>query len=254
MPVQDTNNFVITGIPRSGTSLLCNLVNHIENIVCFNEITPFYAVDNLPHTFHHMRSEIKKGSPVPIKISKNTGQEITDTQGQEFTHEFVEPGINPEKKLAVGSKINVPYLLQIEKILSYGYKVIFVVRDPVYTIASWNKHENINEQYVMDEDFEKWPRYKNFKFKSRDRIGRQIELYKKLMEIIKYDAKTYWDILIYTYEQIVEETEGILTEICGLLEIGFFLKKKLPELKNMNRDSRFSDINLDEIRMKLKEV
>lgn len=249
MPIQETNNFIITGIPRSGTSLLCNLVNRIKNIVCFNEITPFYNVDSLPHTFHHMRSELKKGSLVPMKVAKSTGKEITDTQ-RGFEHQLVDVKIDPGSKLAVGSKINVPYLLQIEKILSLGYKVIFVTRDPVYAIASWNMHKNINEQYVMDEDFVQWPRYSKFSFKSNDRFGRQVELYFQFSKVINahLDNKNCIRIL---YEQLCLYTELQLNKTSNFLDMDFDLKEDLPELENLNRDSRFSEMDLDEIRRKL---
>jgi len=254
MPVQESNNFVITGIPRSGTSLLCNLVNHIENVVCFNELAPFYQVDSMPSVFHHTRSALRSGKPVPMKVSQKTGKEITDTQSQEFSHEYIKIDIDQSKKLVVGSNINVPYLLQIDKILSYGYKVIFVTRDPVYAIASWNKHSNINEQYVMDSDFEKWPRYKEFGFKSKDKIGRQVELYGKLKGLI-LNKFIYADndMLLFKYEDIVKDPELHLNSICSMLDIDFVLKKELPELKNLNRDSRFPEIDLDEIREKLND-
>lgn len=248
MPVQDTNNFVITGIPRSGTSLLCKLVNHIENVVCFNELGPFYNVNSLPAVFHHVRSELKNKALMPMPVSSDTGEEITDTQSENYERRFVEVDIDPEKKLAIGSKINVPYLLQIETILSYGYKVIFVTRDPVYAIASWNMHKNINEQYVMDSDFAKWPRYSKFDFKSSDRIGRQIELYNRLVSII--ESKTDQSILL-RYEDIVEDPKDQLGWVGMLLDVNIELKKELPELKNLNRDSRFPGIDLDEIREKL---
>jgi len=249
MPVQDTNNFVITGIPRSGTSLLCNMVNHIENVVCFNELGPFYNVNALPAVFHHVRSELKNKSLMPMPISKDTGKEITDTQSDNYEQRFVEIDIDPEKKLAVGSKINVPYLLQIETILSYGYKVIFVTRDPVFAIASWNMHKNINEQYVMDSDFEKWPRYAKFDFKSGDKIERQVELYKRFMHIIDKDYGK--PILCMTYENMVKDPELYLNSICSWFDVDLILGKDLPKFKNLNRDSRFPRIDLDEIRKKL---
>lgn len=250
MPIQDTNNFVITGIPRSGTSLLCNLINHIENVVCFNELEPLYQVDNLPHVFHTLRHQLKKRSLVPMSISTITGKEITDTQSKHYERKFVEIDIKSNKRLSVGSKINVPYLLQIEKILSFGYKVIFVTRDPVYAIASWNMHKNINEQYVTDSDFKKWPRYKNFNFKSKDRIGRQVELYRRFDDIM---AKFLIDTVFIKYEKLIYDPELEISKILNLLDMDFELKEEIPELKNLNRDSRFPDIDLDEIREKLND-
>lgn len=242
------NNFIITGIPRSGTSLFCNLMNHIQNVVCFNELTPLYYVNSMRTVFNHLKSELLKGSLMPARVSRKTGKEITDTQSDKHDQAFVDYEVDPQKKLFIGSKINVPYLLQIDKIISYGYKIIFVTRDPVYAIASWNTHEKINERYVMDEDFEKWPRYKNFEFKSKDRIGRQVELYNHFSEII-YD--NCMDSIVIDYDHIVQYTKPILEIICKYLEVDFELKSELPELENLNRDSRFANSELDEIRRRL---
>lgn len=253
MPIQDSNNFIVTGIPRSGTSLLCNLLNRVKNIVCFNEIGPFYNVDTLPSLFHHIRSAIKTGSPLPVPISKESGEEITDTQDQLYTHELTKIDVDRDEKFATGSKINVPYLLQIDKILSFRFKVIMVVRNPAHTIASWNKHQNINEQYVMDTDFEKWPRYRSFNFKSEDKLGRQVELYNKLMGIIE-DKAVDDSCLMYEYERIVEEPIRVLKEICTFLGMDNPVFKELPELKNLNRDSRFPEIDIDAIRESWRKI
>jgi len=243
MPVQDTNNFVITGIPRGGTSLACNLINHVQNIVCFNEVPALYNVDELMHSFHHLRSMLRYGKPVPIRVSSSNHREITDTQSEEHDVAKMVVAVDEKKPLAVGSKINVPYLFQIEKILSYKYDVLAIIRNPVYAIASWNKYPNINEQYVMDEDFEKWNRYKDFKFKTNERFARQAELYNHFISILRH-----YDIMPTTYEIMVRQPKQTIEYVTRGLGIEFKLKKELPKLENLNRDSRFQGIDLDAIR------
>lgn len=244
MQTQNTATFTITGIPRGGTSLLCNLINHVQNIVCMNEVPTFYNVDVLPRSFHDLRLAIKAGLEIPFMISKESGAEITDTQSQEFIINHTVVNVDSSKPIAVGSKINVPYLLQMDKILSYGYKVFAVIRNPIYAIASWNKYaEKIPEAHVLNHDFEKWPRYKDFKFETEERFTRQAELYNHFMSII-----WHYKLNRIRYEDMVQYPRGSIRIMSRELDVPFVLKGELPELKNLNSDSRFQGVDLDAIR------
>lgn len=237
-----SNNFVITGIPRSGTTLLCKLMNHIENVVCMNEIPALYDVPNLSTSLCMLRTMLYMNKPVPMNVNL-AGEIITDTQSQPNKIGMKKVDVDFSKPIFVGSKINVPYLFQIDSILKQGLKVISVVRNPVYAIASWNKHANINEQYVMPEDFEKWPRYSTFGFKSDDKYERQAELWNYLAGIIVEKSH-----IAIRYETLIDEAERVLGGCCLLLKASHKTTKELPKLSNMNEDSRFGDIDLDKIR------
>jgi len=240
-----SNNFVITGIPRSGTTLLCKLMNHIENVVCMNEIPALYDVPNLSTSLCKARTMLYVNQPIPMNVG-NDGEIITDTQRQVNKIGLKKVDIDFSKPMFIGSKINVPYLLQIDSIVRQGLKVISVVRNPVYAIASWNKHANINEQYVMPEDFEKWPRYSTFSFKSENKYERQAELWNYLADIIIKKSS-----IVVAYESLVDNPKHITT-LCafamGLIVDRPTKIKKMPELINMNDDSRFEGIDLVTIR------
>jgi len=244
MTTQDATNFVITGIPRGGTSLLCNLINHVQNIVCMNETPTFYNVDAMPRSFHDLQLALRRGRKIPFMVSKESGAEITDTQSQEFIINHTVINVDGSKPIATGSKINVPYLLQMDKILYYGYKVFTVIRNPVYAIASWNKHaEKIPEAHVLNHDFEKWPRYKDFKFKTEERFTRQAELYNHFISTI-----WHYKLNRIRYEDMVQHPVDAIRVMSSELGIPFVLKGDLPELKNLNSDSRFQEIDLGAIR------
>ena len=223
---------------------MCNLINHVQNIVCMNEVPVFYNVDALPSLFHELRMAINAGTEIPFMVSKESGAEITDTQSQEFVINHTVVNINGNKPVATGSKINVPYLLQMDKILSYGYKVFAVIRNPVYAIASWNKHaKNINEAHVLNHDFEKWPRYKDFKFETEETFTRQAELYNYFISIIMH-----YKLNRIRYEDMVQYPMDAVRIMSDMLGVPFDLRGELPELKNLNSDSRFQGIDLDAIR------
>jgi len=239
------NNFVITGIPRSGTTLLCSLMNYIENVVCMNEIPVFYDVPNLTNSFYQVRLLLNANQQIPMNID-DSGEIITDTQNQPNKIGTKKIDINIEKPVFIGSKINVPYLFQIDEIIRQGFKIISVVRNPVYAIMSWNKHANINEQYVMPSDFEKWGRYSTFDFKADDKYERQAELWNYLANIIINKSD-----LIIRYENLVADPKHIVIKsamIMNLIAERPTKIKEMPELINMNINSRFEDIELDEIR------
>ena len=241
------NYFILTGIPRSGTTLLCNLLNHIQNVVCLNEIPDFYDINRLPQTFHAYSYIIRNSQKIPSR--RKDGEEITDTQTEGHEIELTPVTIDNTKPLYIGSKINYPYLDNIDQIIKYGYPIIAMVRNPVFTIASWNNHKkNINEAHVMPEDFEKWPRYSKIEFKSSNKFGRQAELWNYMARIILDKIGRYFT---FNYEDVVSNADKYLNFISHA--IGFErleqqkLNKLLPPLKNLNDIRRFDNIDFDRI-------
>jgi len=77
-------NLVITGLPRSGTSLLCARVNDFKNAVVLNEPAEVFgalrggSVEGLLSIFSQYRDDIEQGKPVANKI-KN-GNIISDSK------------------------------------------------------------------------------------------------------------------------------------------------------------------------------
>ena len=235
------NYFILTGIPRSGTTLLCNLLNHIQNVVCLNEIPEFYDVKRLSVTFSTFSYIVRNIKKIPIRMKG--GEEITDTQTEGHEIEIIPIIVDSDKPIYIGSKINYPYLDNIDQIIKYGYPIIAMVRNPVFTIASWNQHEkNINEAHVMPEDFEGWPRYSKIEFKSDDKYGRQAELWNYMARIIldKIDRTN-----IICYENFIDFTDTCLNHICKTIGIDQkTLNKLLPLLISRNINERFNAVDL----------
>ena len=238
------NYFILTGIPRSGTTLLCNLLNHIQNVVCLNEIPEFYDVGRLPQTFHAYTYLIRNMQKIPLR--RKNGIEITDTQSKGHEIKLTPIMIDKEKPLYIGSKINYPYLDNIYQIIKYGYPIIAMVRNPVFTIASWNQHEkNINEAHVMPEDFKKWPRYSNIEFKSDDKYERPAELWNYMAKIILNQVGRQFT---FNYEKLISDARVWLNIISSAIELEQEkLNRFLPNLKDYNDVSRFENINFDRI-------
>ncbi len=248
VPVNNNNlrkphrNLIITGIPRSGSSLFSVLINNIENAVCLNEIV--YDVSILPQAFEEIRKLLILKAPIPNKYD-NSGVLSTNTMDGTVNIESKIVEIVDENVL-VGSKVNIPYLNQIHTILEYGYKVIAIVRDPVFTIGSWNskKTSHLHEARVTGENMSL--RWDHIPFTTEEKIGRQAQIW-------QYYASLIWSlrdrIKIYTYEQMTSNTEWLLKDVCEYL--GLNLPQKSKPLENLNSESRYP--NIAEIREAVKQ-
>jgi glycosyltransferase involved in cell wall biosynthesis len=229
--------FIVTGIPRSGTSLFSKLLNDIDNAVCLNEI--HYDVDSLPPAFAEIRRRLALGAPIPNRYD-SSGNLTTDTQrsGVDVEERIVQ---SVDETAMIGSKVNIPYLNQIHKILDYGYKTIAIVRDPVYAIGSWNsdKAQIIPEAHVTEDD--KHPRWQNFTFTTNDKIERQAQIWNFYADLI---WRLRDSIKIYTYESLTSDPERIMREVCDFLNLE--LPEKIAEMKSQNIDSKYP--RMEEIR------
>ena len=154
-----SNNLVITGIPRSGTSYVCALLNSVENTVLVNEpleAMQFLRNDSsraLSEYYTHTRDSILKGVPIQNKIVD--GKFIEDTNENDVRNYYV-----PEVKDAsfvFGSKNTFIYLVCLEKIRQQlpDAGILACIRHPYDVIASWKRVEfphlkNANPMFFVD--------------------------------------------------------------------------------------------------------
>lgn len=128
-------SLVVTGISRSGTSLLTALVDHLDDAVCLNEVLP-RDVAALPVALARTRRDLLRGRPVPNKFAAS-GEPTTDTVGAAFVKEKRRVDRPLSVDFWLGTKRNLPYLNALEALLDGGYTVLAMIRDPVLTLASW---------------------------------------------------------------------------------------------------------------------
>jgi len=230
-----TNDFILTGIPRSGTSLMSVLLSKAEDCVCFNEI--HYNIITLPIFFGEMRKKILAGEPVPNKVDKK-GELITNTND---TNKFaIRKKIFPVKgsEVVIGSKVTIPYLNQIFEILNLGYKVIIMIRNPVYTLGSWNSKKLLNTPMNKVMNGNLHSHWKQVNFVSSEKIERQAQIW-------EHYARLIWSlrdkVKIVRYEQLIEQQDIIAKEIAEFL--GISLPRNFENLQNLNIDSRYKRLN-----------
>ena len=230
-----TLDYVITGIPRSGTSLMSTILSSSENSFCFNEV--HYQIPVLPSFFSEMRKRIENGLPVINKINEK-GKLTTDTQRQDGIKFSEFDVIGKSNSIRLGSKVNVPYLNKIKQIEELGYKIIAMVRNPVFTLASWNdaKVSNIPEANVSGPSQHK--RWDMFSFSSESVVERQLIIWDYYANIIKSLSR---NTLVVHYESLISNPRETISKICNFLEIK--IPTNIPELVDGNSLDKYPDIN-----------
>lgn len=142
---QEGPDFLVTGLPRSGTSLLCQLLHEQENCVVLNEPAEIFeplCMDGLPHGLRgvhaNYRRDIALGKPVMNKVDA-AGKVVSDTARNDQRVAY-SPPVNPEHFL-LGSKNTIAYLSRLAdlKAVMPDVPVIAAIRHPFATIDSWGR-------------------------------------------------------------------------------------------------------------------
>jgi len=154
----DLNNIVLTGIPRSGTTLTCYLLNKLPNTVALNEPIAYRHIEPLSNYqemcayicrfFEQMRDSIYHHK---IAESKTVNGKITDNMASEqfgkgsTTREWV--ASSEDKKFFIEKELTKDFLLIIKKpviftmvleqLIQY-FPVYAIIRNPLSVLASWS--------------------------------------------------------------------------------------------------------------------
>jgi len=141
-PLGAPRELVITGIPRSGTSYLCNLLHRFDNCVVLNEpeeIGPALEGGRLPWPvaafFRDRRRDVWRGVPIKNKLAE--GEVVADTAraNEQTVYAPKVAGGN----FVLGVKSTIPFLSRLAALRRVMPEARFVtcVRNPLDTIASW---------------------------------------------------------------------------------------------------------------------
>ena len=142
-PTTLKTKLLITGISRSGTSYLCNLLHRYDNCVVLNEPAEVFAVlerQGIPHdlndVFQVMRQKILAGEPIENKL---TGGEVTpDTAVHGGGRSLYQPR-PATAEFALAMKNTHAFLPRLEGVREAmrDARIVACVRNPIDTIASW---------------------------------------------------------------------------------------------------------------------
>lgn len=138
-----SHNHFITGIPRSGTSYLCSLLDKYDSNLIINEPKEVIFPLNKQSTPYGIKSYYKRarhdiylGKTIQNKHTK--GQLNQDTLKQDERTDYRKPNLTEDYNLF--TKNTIVYLLGIERLKSLmpDSQIIALFRNPIDTIASWS--------------------------------------------------------------------------------------------------------------------
>jgi len=158
-------DFLITGVPRSGTSLLCKLLSKQNNWLILNE--PPEAIPYLRERrdasgvallHREYRERILLGQPIQNKI--RDGEMIDDTAlGDD--RQLYHPAVRG-RYFRMGSKNTLAYLASLPQLCKLGWPVVAMVRHPLDSLSSWeNTFSHLREAHpdhlpLTEADFYGW--------------------------------------------------------------------------------------------------
>jgi hypothetical protein len=243
----DFPEVVITGIPRSGTSLLCKRLDDLSNCVILNE--PAEIFDPLTHGmnpfwlatyYRDLRSDILDGREIENKI--NNGKVVEDTRHIDERIRY-RPGVSGADFL-LGTKNTLAYLarLSIIKRAMPHATIVACIRHPLDTIASWKG----SFAHLRDVQFNDFPvAYTENPFLTgveRTRLDeiqntdnpaiRRALLWSHLAETIKSHEE---GLVIVRYEDLVATPDATIRRILAAVS-GFDVDP--PRMQAMQRRSR----------------
>jgi hypothetical protein len=133
---------IITGIPRSGTSYLCNLLHRFDNCVILNEAKediPILKDAKSPFAFANFLRDLRRDilSGVSIANKLENGQITQDTAKNDAT-QFYSPQV-ASANFVLGVKETLAFISRIPMLRQIlpNARIVACVRNPLDTIASW---------------------------------------------------------------------------------------------------------------------
>jgi len=236
-------SLILTGISRSGTSLLCALINDLPNTVCLNEVLPT-DLDRLPRALARTRRDLLRGRPVANKFDAD-GSLTTNTLATSVVRDKRAVNKPLDADLVLGSKRNIPYLLALDRILALELPVVVLVRDPVYAIGSWGGQDALHAQIpgarIGPEN--EHPHWAPLHLSRQDPIERRAEAWQACAERV---WTVHDHVTLLRYEDLCADPERALDAVAR--RFGIPLPASLPQRPRpaQNLDDRYP--NLDRVR------
>lgn len=163
-------NVILTGIPRSGTTLCCKILLGVENQIALNEpiaahhfkskYTPEKVVDNAFVTY---RKQLLKNQAVPVrtkagKITDNAYSTYNKTRKKVLERTLVKFDKNLNSDFTLILKHCAEFTLILDKLVK-NYECFAIVRNPLSVLASWHSVDvpvskgRVSKSEILNPDF-----------------------------------------------------------------------------------------------------
>lgn len=219
------NNFIITGPPRSGTTLTCNILNDQNNTVALHEPMSMLmfknkaiGLHNIDLFFESMRYSIIHHKIALSKISESNipdnpyANVFTNNKRESIVKKrffYITKPISETFNLFIKHNVHFTFLL---KEITCKYKTIVIIRNPLSTINSWN---TINAPVA--EGNAKVLKYINPDlYRKINSINNLFERQARLLDEMFTIYNSIPDLNIIKYEDIIESNGAIFTKILNI--------------------------------------
>lgn len=256
-------NIIVTGIPRSGTTLVCALLNGLENTICLREPDAHvqwlrqvpsakkYAA-MIQDDFHCIREGIESGKPVFDRSTKN-GEPLTnyfpqrETVNERRSVSFEMRAVDTAhlaKGFTLATKHNVEYTSVLPTLIeSQQFSFLCPIRNPISTILSWNTLQTPVSTGTIPMAQYFWPEV-NQALKNIDAtLHRQVVVYDMFCKRF-YELSDHINIIYY--EDLLKDT-GVLSGI-----VGRKVKTQI-EMKSRNKSKQYNWKLAQEIQILIKK-
>ena len=219
------NTKLITGIPRSGTTLCCNLLNKCEDVVALHEpIDPHKLtsddahqavyevceqVENIRHSLESNKA-IEHGDKAGLGLDNPVGQEIDESglRKQQVLRGLVTlPTISASTQLFV--KQNALFTALSEDLAKH-YEIYAIVRNPIDVLLSWMTVKLPVNRGRLPAG-EKYDITLAKSLESGDNFERQITIYKWFIKRFQQAKLT-----VVRYEDIIATNGNALYSVLGI--------------------------------------
>lgn len=146
---QKPNDYILTGLPRSGTTLTCKILTEQDNIVALNEPIKWkgigsknQGVDLIKKSFKDFRRSLHRTGMAPSRVrnGKITDNHFVRTLGSRdrvVKRETIHFNKNLDQNFKLFLKHNSTFTLLLED-LQKIYPCYAIVRNPLAVLGSWN--------------------------------------------------------------------------------------------------------------------
>ena len=190
-----TRDLIVTGIPRSGTTLTAALIDGLDDTVCLSEpawqdrwpretASPDAYVQQLVDDFARVRRDLLAGDGV-VDRRRPDGTAVSDYfRDGDRPYELVEfrrSGLS--ENFLLGMKHNAHYSCVLPRIVAQPvFSVIAIVRHPLDVIRSWQSVDIPVRQGRLPAAENFWPDIADIARQTDDILLRQVLIYERFCE------------------------------------------------------------------------
>jgi len=215
-------DIIVTGIPRSGTTLACTLINSLSNSVCLSEpaiVDKFINIAQSPDEYirlledeyDRLRGHIWQTRQIfnkhGLEGGKITNYFSRDTQGQtavNFKVEKEKVEISDEYFI-LGMKHNAHFMSILPQLARNSrFSIFAIIRDPIATILSWRSLSLPVSEGRLPAARKFWSVIRAIEDSGESILVKQVRIYEqfclRLLEMEKF-------ICLIQYEDIINNPE-----------------------------------------------